>query len=172
MPTEMSDARIHSADGGSRTDPVRLPRASRCWPVDAARPSWQPDWPESFDLRSTNARSVPFVAAINQPLAERYFPQGAVIGKNIWIPGREQPPAEIVRVVTNGGTDDLTHLPEPEIYLAFWEATAFSKHLVLRTAGDPRSVRFSQRFAERCWRVGSRLAARQRSTPSKHCDNE
>jgi putative ABC transport system permease protein len=92
------------------------------------------------DFRSTDARNAPNVAVINQALAERYFPHGATIGKKIWMRGREQPPTEIVGVVTNGRTDDLTQAPEPEIYLSFWQATAFSKHLVLRTAGDPRSV--------------------------------
>jgi putative ABC transport system permease protein len=92
------------------------------------------------DFRSTDARNAPNVAVINQALGERYFPHGTAIGKKIWIRGRDQPPTEIVGVVTNGRTDDLTQAPEPEIYLSFWQATAFSKHLVLRTAGDPRSV--------------------------------
>jgi putative ABC transport system permease protein len=34
----------------------------------------------------------------------------------------------------------LTHEASPEIYLSLWEATAFSKHLVIRTTGDPRAV--------------------------------
>jgi putative ABC transport system permease protein len=92
------------------------------------------------DVRSTDARNSPNVAVVNQALAERYFPQGPAIGKKLWLRGRDQPPTEIVGVVTNGRTDDLTHAAEPEIYLSFWQASAFSKHLVLRTAGDPRSV--------------------------------
>ncbi len=40
----------------------------------------------------------------------------------------------------HGRTDDLTQKPSPEIYLPLWQANAFSKHLVIRTAADPRSV--------------------------------
>src|SRR5260370_41279675 len=36
--------------------------------------------------------------------------------------------------------DDLTQEGSPEIYLSLWQATAFSKHLVIRTAADPRAV--------------------------------
>jgi putative ABC transport system permease protein len=34
----------------------------------------------------------------------------------------------------------LTQAASPEIYLSLWQATAFSKHLVIRTAADPRTV--------------------------------
>jgi len=95
---------------------------------------------EGRDFRATDGRGAPTVAVVNQALAERYFPHSGAIGKKIWIRGRDQPPAEIVGVVGNGRTDDLTQAPEPEIYVSFWQAAAFSKHLVLRTAGDPRSV--------------------------------
>jgi putative ABC transport system permease protein len=92
------------------------------------------------DFRPTDARNAPAVAVVNQALAERYFPHGTAIGKKIWGRGRDQPPTEIVGVVSNGRTGDLTQAAESEIYLCFWQATAFSKDLVLRTAGDPRSV--------------------------------
>jgi ABC-type antimicrobial peptide transport system permease subunit len=45
-----------------------------------------------------------------------------------------------VGVVANARTDDLSRAPEPEIYLCFWQAQAFSKDLVVRTVGDPRAV--------------------------------
>src|SRR5207244_3377704 len=51
-----------------------------------------------------------------------------------------RPATEIIGVVTNGRTGDLTQAAEPEIYLSLWQATAFSKHLVIRTAADPRSL--------------------------------
>ncbi|MCU1235497.1 MAG: hypothetical protein JWP63_3464, partial [Candidatus Solibacter sp.] len=96
--------------------------------------------PEGRDFRQTDGRNAPGAAVVNQALADRYFAHGTAIGKKIWGRGRDQPPAEIVGVATNGRTDDLTHAAEPEIYLSFWQATAFSKDLVLRTAGDPRAV--------------------------------
>jgi putative ABC transport system permease protein len=92
------------------------------------------------DFRSTDANEAPRVAVVNQALAERYFPQGQVTGKKLWFDGRDRPATEIIGVVSNGRTGDLTKPPEPEIYLSFWQAMAFSKDLVLRTAGDPRSV--------------------------------
>lgn len=34
----------------------------------------------------------------------------------------------------------MTQKPQPEIYLSFWQAGAFSKHLVIRTAADPLAL--------------------------------
>ena len=91
-------------------------------------------------FRSTDIRNAPSVAVVNQALADRYFPHAAAIGKKLWLGDRKDPPTEIVGVVANGRTDDLTHAAGPEIYLSLWQAGAFSKHLVLRTAADPRAV--------------------------------
>ena len=95
---------------------------------------------EGRDFRVTDDRKAPSVAVVNQALVDRYFPHGAAIGKKIWLGGRNQPAIEIVGVVTNGRTGDLTHAAEPEMYQCFWQQGAFSKHLVLRTMGDPRAV--------------------------------
>ncbi len=91
------------------------------------------------DFRITDWRDRPIVAVVNQALVARYFPNGA-IGRKLWLRGRDRPPAEIVGVVSNSRTGDLTQAPEPEVYLSLWQASAFSKHLVVRTAGDPRSA--------------------------------
>jgi putative ABC transport system permease protein len=92
------------------------------------------------DLRSTDSRGAPSVAVINQALADRFFPSAVPIGKKLWLSGRQRPATEIVGVVANGRTDDLTQAAEPEIYLSLWQASAFSKHLVIRTTADPHSV--------------------------------
>ena len=92
------------------------------------------------DFRSTDTRGAPGVAVVNQALADRYFPHASAIGKKIWGNGRQRPASEIVGVVANGRTDDLTKTAEPEIYLSLWQASAFSKTLVVRTAADPRSI--------------------------------
>jgi putative ABC transport system permease protein len=91
------------------------------------------------DFRSTDIRNAPNVAVINQALANRYFPGANPIGKKLWLGGPKQPPTEIVGMVANGRTEDLTQTAAPEIYLSLWQASAFSKHLVVRTAADPRS---------------------------------
>jgi putative ABC transport system permease protein len=92
------------------------------------------------DFRSTDARNAPPVAVVNRAFADRYFPHANSIGKKIWMRGRQQPSTEVIGVVTNGRTEDLTKTAAPEIYLSLWQASAFSKHLVVRTAADPRSI--------------------------------
>jgi putative ABC transport system permease protein len=92
------------------------------------------------DVRSSDTQEAPRVAVVNQTLADRYFGKQNPIGKKLWLNERQRPATEIVGVVSNGRTDDLTQPAEPEIYLPLWQATAFSKHLVVRTAADPRAV--------------------------------
>jgi len=92
------------------------------------------------DFRSTDNRTAPAVAVVNQALAERYFVGTRAIGKKLWLGGRDRPPTEIVGIVGNARTEDLTHMPRPEIYLSLWQASAFSKDLVVRTVADPRAA--------------------------------
>jgi putative ABC transport system permease protein len=91
-------------------------------------------------FRSTDERKDARVAIVNQAFADRFFPHGNVVGRKIWQDGRDKPPMEIVGVVSNGRTDDLTKAASPEVYLCLWQAPAFSKHLVIRTQADPRTV--------------------------------
>jgi putative ABC transport system permease protein len=92
------------------------------------------------DFRSTDNGKAPGVAVVNQALADRYFPHAGAVGKKLWLDGRNKASTEIVGVVANGRTDDLTRASNPEIYLPLWQARAFSKHLVVRTAADPRAM--------------------------------
>jgi putative ABC transport system permease protein len=92
------------------------------------------------EFRSSDEDKAPNVAVVNQAFAYRYFPAGDVVGRKIWLNGRDKPATEIVGQVSNGRTDDLTQEASPEIYLSLWQATAFSKHLVIRTTADPRAV--------------------------------
>ena len=91
------------------------------------------------DIRDTDKNGAPSVAVVNQAFASRYFPNTATIGKKLWIGGPDRP-TEIVGVAGDGRTSDLTQSPTPEIYLSLWQATAFSKDLVVRTAADARAV--------------------------------
>jgi putative ABC transport system permease protein len=95
---------------------------------------------EGRDFRSTDIRTAPPVTVVNKALADRYFAGTSALGKKIWRGRRDQPALEIVGVVENGRTDDLTRAAEPEVYLSFWQNGAFSKDLVVRTEADPRSV--------------------------------
>ena len=47
---------------------------------------------------------------------------------------------DIIGVVSDARTADLTHGAEPEVYFSLWQNSAFSKDLIVRTASDPRSV--------------------------------
>ena len=69
---------------------------------------------EGRDFRDSDANAARRVAIVNQALADRYFPGGSAIGKKLWHrAARQQPPTEIVGVVANGRTDDLTRTPSP-----------------------------------------------------------
>jgi putative ABC transport system permease protein len=92
------------------------------------------------EFRSNEDGNTPNVAIVNQAFADRYFPQANAIGRKIWLNGRDRPGTEIVGEVSNGRTDDLTQAASPEIYMSLWQANAFSKHLVIRTQADPRTV--------------------------------
>jgi putative ABC transport system permease protein len=92
------------------------------------------------EFRSTDDGKELSVAIVNKAFADLYFPHGDAIGRNFWLSGRDKPGTQIVGEVSNGRTDDLTQKASPEIYLSLWQATAFSKHLVIRTTADPRAV--------------------------------
>jgi len=91
-------------------------------------------------FRATDKGDKLNVAIVNQSFVDRYFPNAASVGKKLWLFSQDQPPAEIVGVVANTRTNDLTKSAEPEIYLSLWQANAFSKHLVVRTSADPKSM--------------------------------
>ena len=91
------------------------------------------------DFRSTDDRKAPMVAVVNQAFLDRYFAKSNAIGKKIWF-NRSDPAMQIVGLVSNTRTSDLAQQASPEVYLSLWQASAFSKHLVVRTDGDPRSV--------------------------------
>jgi len=92
------------------------------------------------EFRPTDDDKAPKVAIVNQAFVDRYFPNGAAIGRKFWLDGREKPATEIIGEISNGRTDDLTQEASSEIYLPLWQAAAFSKHLLVRTTADPSSV--------------------------------
>ena len=101
---------------------------------------------EGRGFRSTDTINRPQVAIVNQAFADRYFPRGQALGRKFWMnghtlfDGRPNPGGEIVGVIANARTHDLALAAEPEIYLSFWQARAFSKDLIVRTTADPRAV--------------------------------
>lgn len=92
------------------------------------------------EFRTNDDDKAPHVAIVNQAFAKRYFPHGDLIGRKFWFDEQDKTGTQIVGEISNGRTDDLTQEASPEIYLPLWQATAFSKHLVVRTAADPKTV--------------------------------
>ena len=92
------------------------------------------------DFRATDTRQAPQVAIVNQALVDRYLPHTNPLGKRLWAGEWQGPGIEIVGVVANTRTGDLTKAPEPEVYFCLWQWGAFSKDLVVRTAADPKLV--------------------------------
>ena len=95
---------------------------------------------EGREFRSTDDDKAPRVAIVNQAFANRFFSRENPVGRKFWLDGRDKPGTEIVGEIANSRTDDLTQQASPEIYLSLWQSPAFSKHLVVRTTADPRTV--------------------------------
>jgi Acidobacterial duplicated orphan permease len=95
---------------------------------------------EGRDFRSSDDDSAPQVVVVNSAFADRYFSGTTALGKKVWLFGPDKAPGTIVGVVANSRTDDLTRQASPEIYLSFWQARAYSKHLLIRTEADPLSI--------------------------------
>ena len=125
--------------------PIARPSDAVALPVRSVTPGYfdllRIPLTEGRDFRASDAnanKGAPRVAIVNRALADRYFQGTSALGKKLWQGNRQQPPLEIVGVVANSRTDDLTRAPEPELYLSLWQAGAFSKDLIVRTAADPR----------------------------------
>ena len=80
----------------------------------------------------------PRVAIINEDMARRHFPGENPVGRQLSLaPDRK---LEIVGIIADLRNTALNGPVEPEVYLAFSQNGAFSKHLVVRTAIDPLGV--------------------------------
>jgi putative ABC transport system permease protein len=98
--------------------------------------------PDYFRLMGISLRSgrifsgrdrsdAPPVALINGEMARRYFPGEEALGQRLSLPGGK--PMEIVGVLGDLRTRGLGAPVEPEVYLPFFQAPAFSKHLAVRS---------------------------------------
>jgi putative ABC transport system permease protein len=91
-------------------------------------------------FRVTDGPDAPRVAIVNATLAKRYYAGRNPIGAPLRFAGSTDKPLEIVGVVADTRTEDLSQAAEPEVYLPFWQAGPFSKHLVVRASGDPTAL--------------------------------
>jgi len=95
---------------------------------------------EGRAFRASDDDKAPRVLIINQTAANRYFPGKSPVGRRIRVAGNSTNFLEIVGVLADTRTDTLTEAAEPEVYFPFWQQGAFSKHFVVRTDADPRSL--------------------------------
>jgi putative ABC transport system permease protein len=91
----------------------------------------------SFDRRDTSAS--PRVIAVNESFARRYFPDGRVMGRRVFVQGSNQAPAEIVGVVGDIRHNGLTSEPAPTAFLLHAQTPGYITNLVVRTEGDATS---------------------------------
>ena len=115
-------------------------------------------------FRNTDNPDAPRVAIVNQTLARCYFGGRNPVGRPARVSGSADKPLEVVGMIADTRTEALSETAEPEIYLPFWQSGAFSKHLVVRTTGEPlrwrktsaarfaRSIRRPRSSASRCRR--------------------
>ena len=97
---------------------------------------------------NTDNANAPFVAIINQSMADRYFPGQNPIGQTIQILGPK--PREIVGIIPNLRQRALHLPPEPEIYVPHSQFPTGGMFLVVRTKDDaPQRVTLSVRAAVR-----------------------
>ncbi len=80
------------------------------------------------------------VMVINQTLADKYFAGVNPVGRKLLFFPYDKKVAEIVGVVTDSRSDSLAQKPQAEAYFPLWQMIPFTKHLVLRTAADPRTL--------------------------------
>jgi putative ABC transport system permease protein len=93
-------------------------------------------------FRATDDEKAPQVVMINQALARKYFGNANPIGRTIRQAGDTNPKhwMSVIGIVADTRTEDLSQAAEPEVYLSLWQAIAFSKHLIVRTTADPRTL--------------------------------
>jgi predicted permease len=87
----------------------------------------------------TDHADAPRVVIVNQAFVRRHLDGGVAVGRPLRSPGDDKP-FTIVGVIADTRTERLRERPEPELYVSFRQNGAFSKHLVVRAAGDPLAL--------------------------------
>jgi predicted permease len=82
---------------------------------------------------------APRVIVVNETLARRYWPKENPVGKHILL-GRQPAPSEIVGVLGDVPNLAVGTDPQAEIYVPFAQVPSATQNLIVRTAGEPRSL--------------------------------
>lgn len=83
---------------------------------------------------------TPFVAIINEAMAKQHFGNASPLGKKLHCNFWDQRTAEIIGVAKDVRNEALAKKADPEIYFSYWQLPAFTKHLIVKAATDPRPL--------------------------------
>ncbi|HEY6466327.1 MAG TPA: ABC transporter permease, partial [Candidatus Acidoferrales bacterium] len=129
--------------GNESPVPVRLPGAAK--PLSAARNFVDQDYFSTLGIPVLSGRvfnaddtaPTPDVLVINRTLAEKLWPGGDAVGKELLT---DDPPrdAVVIGVVGDGKYGGLDEQPQPLMYYALTQHYRPDMFIVARTAGDPR----------------------------------
>lgn len=80
------------------------------------------------------------VVMVNQAFAQRYFPDGRVLGRRVFVQSSNQELAQVIGVVGNVRHNGPTVDPAPTVYLLHAQTPGYVASLVVRTSGDPSAL--------------------------------
>jgi len=97
---------------------------------------------EGRSFTDNDSTGRPLVAIVNRSFAEKYFRGQNVLGKHFhFIDGNPKPAWwTLIGVVATVRHASLEEQPRLQAYLPFWQASASTSALVLRTSTDPASL--------------------------------
>ena len=101
---------------------------------------------EGRSLSDTDTARAPFVAVINQSMAERYFPGEPPVGKRILLPrilsGKHRGPDTWWQVAGVVGDEKVRGLNDSSagVYVSYRQSPALGVSLVIRAASDPNQL--------------------------------
>jgi putative ABC transport system permease protein len=98
------------------------------------------------DFDERDSPTVPHVVIINQTMARQFFGDVDPIGQKL-VTGMGQITSEIVGVVADNHSNDLTTPPVPEYFLPVLQRPETFSSLVVRTEGDPAGLTGAVRTA-------------------------
>jgi putative ABC transport system permease protein len=92
------------------------------------------------DFSERDNFDAPPVAIVNHAFVERYFPGQDLLGKQLQVCWDLTKPVEIVGIVADARQTELQEPPQPTIFLSNSQVPMYFATLVVRAAGDPRSI--------------------------------
>lgn len=107
-----------------------------------------PDYPKAMGIRLLRGRlfteqdndKAPHVALINETMARQYFPNEEPLGKRISVTNGPDTWREIVGIVNDITQYGVDHPPMPQSYEPLAQKSFPNLTMVIRTAGDPKSI--------------------------------